>query len=107
MKSLWSKSVLLISFSMCGAVWGQDPTGVVEGRVMDRSASMIGNAHVSVRNLTTGFVQETISSQGGLFRFPPLPVGTYTLTAEAPRVLQVRPDGCAGQRQQHAAGGGH
>ncbi|MBN9663453.1 MAG: TonB-dependent receptor [Acidobacteria bacterium] len=85
MTSFWSRSALFLSLSVFAVAWGQDPTGVVEGRVMDRSASMISNAHVAVRNLTTGLVQETISSQGGLFRFPPLPVGTYTLTAEAPQ----------------------
>lgn len=67
------------------AASAQDPTGVIEGRVTDHSSAIIADAHISALNLTTGRVSETITGPSGLFRFPPLPVGTYTLSVDAPR----------------------
>jgi len=62
---------------------GQDPTGVIEGQITDKTASSIAGARVMVRNLDMQFTQEALTSASGLFRLPGLRVGQYSLTVEA------------------------
>lgn len=85
MNSRHISPALCVCIFLCSAVRGQDPTGVVEGRVMDRSSSGIADAHIVLKNLTTGRVQESMANSSGLFRFPPLPIGAYELTVDAPK----------------------
>lgn len=63
---------------------GQQPVGMIEGTVKDASGLAIATARVKVRHLTTGQEQEQAVSVEGLFRFPALAVGTYSVEAEAP-----------------------
>jgi hypothetical protein len=63
----------------------QDPVGAIEGLVSDASASAIAEAHVTAKNLDTGFTIETVTGSTGLFRIPLLPIGRYSVTVEAPK----------------------
>ena len=64
--------------------WAQDPGGAIEGLVVDKSESLVPNAHVVAKNLDTGFSKETSTAANGLFRVPLLPIGRYSITVEAP-----------------------
>lgn len=72
---------LLLPFSSVG----QDPTGILEGQISDKTAGSISGAHISAKKLDTGLTKETMSAQTGMFRIPLLPVGRYSLSVEAPK----------------------
>jgi hypothetical protein len=55
-----------------GKRWGEDP-----------SRAAIGGARVSVMNQRTGFAHAILTSQQGLYSFPSLPPGEYSVTVEA------------------------
>lgn len=63
----------------------QDPTGVLEGQVTDKSGGAIVAAVVSIRNLRTGFAQTQSTSDNGFYRVSLLPPGAYELKVEAPK----------------------
>jgi hypothetical protein len=62
----------------------QDPTGVIEGTIADKSNSSVSNAHVTAKDLATGLTKQVVTDESGLFRLSPLPVGRYSLTVETP-----------------------
>ncbi len=66
-------------------LWGQDPTGAVEGRVSDREGGAIPNASATIRNLQTGYSRSQSTEADGYFRFSLLPVGIYSLTVKTPQ----------------------
>ena len=57
--------------------------GQIEGSISDATGAVIPNVKVEVVNDGTGFKQETQTTSSGFFRFALLPLGSYTLTAEA------------------------
>ena len=79
---------------MCLAVFpaarAQDPDGAIEGLITDQSESRLGAAHVTARNLDTGFSKAIVSASNGFFRIPLLPVGRYSITVEMPNFATLR-----------------
>ncbi|MFN7994580.1 MAG: TonB-dependent receptor [Bryobacteraceae bacterium] len=63
----------------------QDPVGVIEGLVTEKSQSPVATARVTARNLDTGFTKVTLTGSDGLFRVSLLPVGQYRITVDAPQ----------------------
>lgn len=57
-------------------------TGVISGVVYDRFGATPTNALLKLQTSQGQVVATTRSSSFGLFRFPPIPPGTYTVTAE-------------------------
>jgi hypothetical protein len=82
MKSLWSGLFSLFFFAL--TLTAQTSTSQLSGTVSDSSQALVPNAKVSAVNEATGvrFNQETTSA--GVFAFPSVPVGTYTLRVEMP-----------------------
>ena len=74
---LWG--IFLISLS------AQDPTGTLEGRVLDRSGGPIPGAITTVRNLHNGNTRSQATEATGHFQFSLLPIGSYSLTILAPQ----------------------
>ena len=64
------------------SVSAQTTTGDILGVVLDSSGAVIVDAKVTVRNLETNAVNETLSSSTGGFRIPLLPAGSYEVTVE-------------------------
>ena len=56
-------------------------TGALGGRVTDRSGAVVPGALVTVRNLATGVQQTAETNHTGLYRFPVVMPGTYSITA--------------------------
>ncbi|MBC7928928.1 MAG: TonB-dependent receptor, partial [Bryobacteraceae bacterium] len=75
----------LIAILCALPVFGQNPTGSIEGRVTDNKGEPIPGATTSVRNLQNGQGRQQPSEPGGHFRFSLLPTGTYALTITAPQ----------------------
>jgi hypothetical protein len=76
---------LLICVLVTSSAFAQDPTGAIEGTITDATAAILTGAHVVVRNLDTGFVRDTRTGPDGFYRVNAVPVGRYSVTAEAPQ----------------------
>jgi hypothetical protein len=66
------------------AVFAQRLDGSLRGEVKDASGAVIPGAQVTALNESTGVSQETITSSAGIYLFPNLLVGKYTVTIQAP-----------------------
>jgi Carboxypeptidase regulatory-like domain len=66
------------------ALWAADPTGGIAGSVSDPSGAAIVGANISATNLNTGLVRNTTTAADGGYLFPLLPVGSYSVSVEAP-----------------------
>ncbi|MGB6131452.1 MAG: carboxypeptidase regulatory-like domain-containing protein [Acidobacteriaceae bacterium] len=63
---------------------GQEVTAAVNGQVTDPSGAVIANAAITATDVNRGSKFTTKSDAAGEYELPRLPVGTYTLQAEAP-----------------------
>jgi outer membrane receptor protein involved in Fe transport len=80
---------ILLWLALLAPAWPQDPTGAVEGQVVDQSGGAIVDAKVTLTNLGNALAYEQRTTERGAFRFPLLPVGTYELAAEAEGFARV------------------
>src|SRR4029077_10024077 len=62
--------------------WGQGNQGTLEGSVADDSGAAGDGAHLTATNDATGLQFKATTSSDGLFTFPVLPVGRYTIEIE-------------------------
>lgn len=76
--------LVFLSLALCSGIpaYAQSTTGIISGRVVDQKKAVIPGVGVTVRNMETNVARSTVSDDGGRFRFPALPVGTYEVTAE-------------------------
>src|SRR5580704_5996712 len=56
-------------------------TGGLSGRVTDQSGAVVRGALVVVRNLATAVTESATTQHGGLYQFPALMPGTYSIAA--------------------------
>lgn len=61
---------------------GQIGNGTITGTVTDPANAVVPNAAVEAKNLETGVVSATVSTNAGVYTIPELPVGTYSITAK-------------------------
>ena len=64
------------------AVRCQGNQGTVEGAVVDASGAAVPDAALSATNVATGITFQTKTGSDGLFTFPVLPVGAYTIEVQ-------------------------
>jgi hypothetical protein len=57
--------------------------GQIEGVVTDVNGAAIANASIVVRNIETGAERTVVSDEGGFYRVPLLPLGSYRVTVES------------------------
>jgi hypothetical protein len=83
-KANW-KAVCNLAFVLvcCAVLSAQNvvSTGALAGRVTDQSGAAVPGVSVLLRNLGTGAQQSVDSNSAGLYRFPVLVPGTYSITA--------------------------
>src|ERR671913_15533 len=74
-------SALLLVLSATGAL-AQQQTGEIYGRAADTSGAVLPGATVTVAG--PGLIQPrvAVTSEGGTYRIPELPIGTYSVTFE-------------------------
>ncbi len=70
--------LLCVSASMAHA---QSGTGRISGLVKDATGAVVPGVSIVATNESTGVRQETVTTEAGLFLFPSLPVGPYTVHA--------------------------
>jgi hypothetical protein len=84
-RSSLSKSlcVVLLILANCAFLTAQNVvlTGALGGRVTDLSGAVLPGASVVVRNLATGVEQTSTTNRAGLYRFPAVMPGSYSITA--------------------------
>src|SRR5262245_11555089 len=73
--------ILFVLFFAVAGCFAQS-TSSISGSVTDSSGAVIPGVAVTVMNEDTGVVNRQTTTASGLFSFPALPVGAYTLTAE-------------------------
>src|SRR5262249_5828973 len=62
---------------------GQTTTGAITGTVTDPTGAAIPGVKVTATNTATNITNTTQSNEAGVYNFPFLPIGAYTVTAEA------------------------
>ena len=73
-------SIALLALS---PLLAQESTGTISGTVTDPSGAVIPQAAIVIANVQTGVSRKEASNSSGLFVITNLPVGNYTLSAEA------------------------
>jgi len=75
--------VALLVLAGCGLLTAQNVvlTGSLSGRVSDPSGAVVPGASVVVRNLATGVEQSAATNHAGIYQFPALMSGAYSITA--------------------------
>jgi hypothetical protein len=81
MKRVLCLSILLLC--ILPAAFAQTIDGNITGKVLDRSGAVVPNATIEIQNNATGIKSTATSGAEGNYRFNNVPVGTYTLTAQA------------------------
>ncbi|MBV9760705.1 MAG: TonB-dependent receptor [Acidobacteriaceae bacterium] len=76
----------------CPAMFAQDVTGKVTGTVTDPSGGVVAGAKVTVTAKATGTAHETTSDASGTYQVLQLPIGIYSVTAEAPGFQRITID---------------
>ncbi|HEY0875880.1 MAG TPA: TonB-dependent receptor [Vicinamibacterales bacterium] len=77
------KIATLMALLIVAGVWpaaAQETRGSIEGVVKDASGGVLPGVTVEARN-QSGATSTAVTDERGFYRFPVLPVGTYTITA--------------------------
>lgn len=77
----WACAVALL-FAL--PAFSQTTSGNITGTVYDQTGATVPGAAVTAHNTATGIDSNTVSTSAGDYRFANLPVGTYTVTVNAP-----------------------
>ena len=64
------------------AIFAQNSAGSLSGAVTDPNGAALAKAKVTAKQDSTGRQFETVTTSEGLYAFPNLDVGAYTLTVE-------------------------
>jgi outer membrane receptor protein involved in Fe transport len=73
---------LFAFFLVSPSVRSQGNQGTIEGSVVDQSGAALPAAKLTATNGATRIQFQTTSDSNGLFTFPVLPIGTYTIEVE-------------------------
>ena len=71
----------LMGLVLCVPCYGQT-LGTISGEVKDGSGALLPGASITVVNKATNATRTTVTNSAGLFDFPALPPGAYSVTAE-------------------------
>jgi hypothetical protein len=63
---------------------GASQTGTINGRVSDNSGAVLPGVTVTITSPSLMGTQTAVTNDQGLYRFPAVPPGTYTVTYELP-----------------------
>jgi len=77
-------AVLAVLTVLAGTATAQVQTGEITGRVTDDTGAVLPGATVTLTSPALIQPQTAMSSETGSFRFPLIPIGTYTLKFELP-----------------------
>ena len=78
-----------ILVALASILSGQTTTGAITGTIGDPSGAPIPGVKVTATNTATNISSATRSNEAGVYNFPFLPIGDYTVSAEAPGFKKV------------------
>jgi len=78
--ALLALAVLLLPLAAVAQISG---TGSIQGSVSDSTGALIASASVTITNDATQVKRTVVSGRDGLYSFPNIDIGTYTLTVVA------------------------
>jgi len=83
---LWrlTLGVFLACLCICRPAFSQQITAAITGTVVDTAGAVITNATVTVTDMERGTTYQAKTSDDGIFNFPHVPIGTYSVKVEAP-----------------------
>ena len=83
--SLWGVALVMVlgTLGVCQPASAQQITASITGTVEDAAGAALNDATVTARDTERGTSSTTKSTQGGVFNFNNLPIGTYEVKAEA------------------------
>src|SRR5438093_7589645 len=84
------RTVLLIAVMLSFATLGLAQTSSLSGTVYDPSGAVIGGADVTAANDATGVSFTQVTNEAGLYSFPSIIAGGYTVTVEIPGFKTVK-----------------
>lgn len=68
------------ALGMSAGAFAANNAGILTGSITDSNKTVIAGASVTIKNISTGFTRTVIANDDGSYRFPSLPIGTYTVT---------------------------
>jgi hypothetical protein len=84
--TLWGLALVMV-LGISGfnqPTWGQQTTASITGTVEDAAGAALNEATVTAKDTERGTSSTAKTTQGGVFNFSNLPIGTYEVKAEAP-----------------------
>src|SRR6202046_4527093 len=84
--SLWGLA-LVMAVGLCSVnrlTFAQQITASITGTVEDSAGAALNDATVTARDTERGTSSSTKTTQGGVFNFSNLPIGTYEMKVESP-----------------------
>jgi hypothetical protein len=81
--------IFSIAILYASAVLAQTGSAELSGSVRDSSGAIVPSVALTLRNIETGVTRTTQSGADGIYRFPALGPGKYTVRAEAPGFATV------------------
>lgn len=85
---IWIAALALLFCAHAG--FAQSPVGTISGTVTDETGSAIAGAKLALVEEATGLSRSAETDAEGIYRFPFLSPGMYTLTAEASGFAQYK-----------------
>src|SRR5436305_12619001 len=76
--------VVALGLLMCSIALCQSQTGSLSGTVVDTQNTAVPGAAVDATLVASGVTLHTLSNEAGLYVFPNLPPGIYTVSVEKP-----------------------
>src|SRR3954452_13797967 len=77
-----STTILILVIACAG--FAQSDRGTLTGTVTDPVSAVVPAAKVTVKNMETGAMSATVTTETGNYTLPGLPVGVYELSVESP-----------------------
>jgi len=74
--------VLLCSLASATALFAQSSGGSLSGRVVDDTGGALPGVTVTATNANTGVSRTVVTASDGVFRFPAIPAGRYSVTVD-------------------------
>ena len=95
-------ALMVLSVGLSGSIWSQT-LGSIVGEIKDPSGAVAPNVKVTAINTETNVSRETLTNTAGIYTFPALIPGNYTIKVEASGFQLMRRSNIELQVQQTAS----